>query len=894
MTIPPPPFREPPGSVLVRMLSRLVPRDSREEWVAEWRGELVAAAKQAVLRDEPATLTTVRLWRRCLGATTDALWLRHHHGEPIVLGTDLRQAARSLRHRPGYVAVVVLTLALGIGATTAVFSVVNGVLLRPLPLPHVERLVALEGQPTDGDLEKVNQWTSYPDYADLRDRTHSFEQLAARRRWQVTLTARDAEPARLNVTYTTANFVTATGLLPLLGRNFRVADAEPGAPAVALLSEQLWRGRFLGDRGVVGQQIQLDGVPTEIIGVLPGALQTIENGDLIQPIAAGPMESARGAHRLTVLGRLRDGVTIVQAESELRLVASQLEKQYPENNAKRSAKLLPMQAQLVGSAETSILVLFGAIVLLLLIACTNLAALFLTRAASREREMAVREALGASRAQLARQWGAESFLLTAAGGVFGVVVAWLGMRALLGAAPASLPRASEIGLDLPVLLFLGAVSVAVGLLFGVLPAVQRRRDGAFAALRSGGRSNTEGRRKRGMRSTLVVAEVALATVLAIGSALLVKNLYRMQHAPLSIRPDAVYTTQIQLPNTRYAQAGPDGGRRTLDFYRRLREEVAAIPGIHSVALAYQHPLAEGWTTSYHIAGGEHVAAGLEPEARVRPVSPGYFDAVGLRLLEGRDVTDRDRIDMPGVMVVNQAFARRHFPGRSAVGQAIEHGSPWWPGQPTHFEIVGVVADEPFLGIGRPADPATYFPHSQYPFNEMWLVVTSERSSASLYPDIRSRIWRIDPLLPVDPVVSLRGLMGDAVAEPTFNAVLLSLFAATALLLAAIGIYGVLSYTVSQRTAEIGLRMALGADRDLVRRQIVGQGLMLVGGGAVAGLAGAWALARVLESLLLGVSGRDPLSFLGVAVVLLAVAVLAAWLPAHRASRIEPVVALRAE
>ncbi|MES2305733.1 MAG: ABC transporter permease [Gemmatimonadota bacterium] len=894
MSTPPRVPRDPPGSALVRLLSWLVPHDCREEWLAEWHGELFATAQQGALRQEATTVTALRSWRRTLGATTDALWMRHHHGEPLVLGTDLRQAARSLRHRPGFVAVVVLTLALGIGGTTAVFSVVNGVLLRPLPIPHVKRLVALEGQPTDGDVEKVNRWTSYPDYVDLRDRTRSFDQLAARRSWQVTLTTRDAEPARLNVSYTTANFASALGLVPVLGRNFRMADAEPGAPAVALLSEQLWRGRFQSDRGIVGQRVLLDGVPTEVVGVLPGALRAIDDGDLVQPIARGPMEDARGAHRLTVVGQLREGVTIGQAEGEVRLVARQLEQQYPENNSKRSARLLPMQEQLVGPAETSILVLFGAIVLLLLIACTNLAALFITRAASREREMAVREALGANRTQLARQWAAESFLLTTAGAVSGVIVAWLGMHALLSAAPASLPRASEIGLDLPVLLFLAVVSCAAGLLFGILPAIQRRRDGAFGALRSSGRSSTEGRRKRGIRSALVVAEVALATVLAIGSALLVKNLYRMQHAPLSIQPDAVYTTQIQLPTTRYAQAGPDGGTRTLEFYRRLRDEVAAIPGIHSVAFAYQHPLSEGWTSSYHVTGGDVVAAGLEPEARIRPVTPGYFGAIGLKLLEGRDVTDRDRIGMPGVMVVNQSFARRHFPGKSAVGQAIDRGSPWWPGQPTHFEIVGVVADEPFLGIGRPADPAMYFPHAQFPFNEMWLVVTSERSAASLYPDIRSRIWRIDPLLPVDPIVSLRGLMGDAVAEPTFNAALLTLFAMTALLLAAIGIYGVLSYTVSQRTAEIGLRMALGADRDLVRRQVVGQGLVLVGGGAVAGLAGAWALARVLESLLLGVSGRDPLSFAIVAVLLVGVAVVAAWIPAHRASRIEPVVALRSE
>jgi putative ABC transport system permease protein len=389
----------------------------------------------------------------------------------------------------------------------------------------------------------------------------------------------------------------------------------------------------------------------------------------------------------------------------------------------------------------------------------------------------------------------------------------------------------------------------------------------------------------------VVAEVALATVLVVGAALLIKSFWTLQGAALPFRPDGVLVTHVQLPSTRYAS---DSAAPVLRFYERLQEEVAAIPGVREVSFAYEHPLGPGWTSSYTIAGRERPAPGTEPEARVRPVWPGYFRAIGLPLLRGRDVTERDVMSAPGVVVVNEAFVRRHFPGQDPVGQRLERGGQWWPGQPTSFEIVGVVADEPFLGVTTPAEPATYYPHAQFPMNEMWLVVRTGGDASELAPALRERIWRVDPELPVERLRTMRELLGASVAEPRFNAALLSIFALVALLLAAVGIYGVLSYTVAQRTGEIGVRIALGAARGRVVRQVVGQGVGVALVGIALGVAGAVGAGRLLESLLVGVSGQDPAVLGGVALLLALVALAAAWIPARRASRVEPVVALRAE
>jgi putative ABC transport system permease protein len=881
-----------PGLDIVRALAPLVPRARRDDWLAEWRGELAWGAHEAARRGESPPLVALRLRWRALGALTDALWLRRRHlGGHDVLGQDVRYAARALRRRPGFVAVVVLTLALGIGATTALFSVVNGVLLRPLHFPQAEQLVEIRGEPTDGDVERVGPGASYPDYLDFRAQSTRFAHLAAFRTWTVTLTAPEREPARLDVLYATASWFPTLGVRPLLGRALLPADEQPGAAPVVVLGHDLWQRRYGGDPRVIGRAMTLDGVPTTIVGVLPrDAHLDRAEAQLWQPIVPGPMERERGVHRLSLIGRLRPDATPEQARVELRAIARRLELAYPRDNVKRSATVRPLHDSVVGDARPALLLLFGAVTLVLLVGCANLASLFLARGASREREMAVRAALGAGRGRLLRQWMTESLMLTLGGGLAGLVVAWLGMRALLTFVPRSIPRAAEVTLDLPVLGFLLCVSVVAGVVFGALPALQLRRGAsASGALHGAGRTIGAGRSRARLRQALVVGEMTLATVLVVGAALLLKSFWQLHGAPLPVRAEGVSVTRLQLPTTSY-----DSAAKVARFYARLRDEAAALPGVRAAAVAYEHPLSEGWTSSYAIVGEPRPSEGERPEARVRPVSPGYFRAVGLALRRGRDFGPDDRMDTPGVVVVNEAFARRHFAGRDPIGRTIDRQSPWWPGQPTTFTIVGVVADEPFLGVGRAADPATYYPHAQFPMQDMWLVVHAEREAATLAPLLRERIWRLDPTLPVEEVTALPTLLGRALAEPRFNASLLSLFAGAALLLAAIGIYGILAYTVAQRTREIGVRLALGAARAQVVRQVVGQGLRVALAGVVLGTLGALALGRVLGALLQGVSGHDPLVLASVIAVLTTVAAAAAWLPARRASRIAPSIALRQE
>ena len=878
----------PPGLSVVRAVSWIVPDHLRDAWLAEWDGELTWAWREAHRRGESPAITHGRLLWRSLGASLDALWLLRRHGALNMIGLDLRYAARSLRRRPGFSAVVILTLALAIGATTAVFSVVDGVLLRPLAFHDPDRLVRVGNYPVDGNVEKVSGPAfSYPDFADVREQARSFEHLAAVRGWQVTLTAPGTEPARLRVAFVTPSLFATLGVRPVLGRGLLPEDAQPGAAPVALVGHELWQQRYGSSPDVVGSRVVLDGVPTTVVGVLPRDARLTTNTQLWQPLVPGPLERARGAHRLSVVGRLGPNVTLEQANAEARTIASRLEQQYPGENTNRGIRVEPLHESIVADARPGLLVLFGAVLLVLLIGCTNLASLFLARATAREREMAVRAALGAGEGRLVRQWMVESLLLSLAGGLAGLVVAWGGMRALLAFVPRTIPRADEITLGVPVLAFLFAVSVLTGLAFGALPALQRRGSASLAQLRDGARGATSGRGRRTLRHGLVVTEVALATVLVAGAALLIKDFWRLYGTRLPFTSEGLVVAQIQLPATRY-----DSAAKVLQFYDRLRAEIMEAPGVRSVSFAYEHPLSEGWTSSFSVAGRPPVAEGLRPEARVRPVWPGYFRTVGLPLVRGRDVADRDRFGAPGVVVVNQAFVRRHFPTEDPIGRTLNRGSPWWAGQPTQFTIVGVVADEPFLGLGREADPATYYPHGQFPMNDMWVIARVDGDAAALATALRERIWRVDPDLPIERISTLDDLIGTSVAAPRFNAALLSIFAVAALLLAAVGIYGVLSYTVTQRTGEIGVRMALGAERRQVVRDVVAQGTTLALLGATIGVAGALGLARVLRTLLVGVSAQDPAIFAAVPGTLILVAVLASWLPALRASRIQPVEALR--
>ena len=881
----------PPGSVIVAACATIVPSDRRAEWQAEWLGELAYA--WSVRRRGHDTPVSARgaLWLRALGAAPDAVWFRRHHGGDSMLSQDLRYALRTLVRWPGFSAVVILTLALGIGANAAIFSIVNAVLLRPLPYPSPERLVFVFGTPTDGDSAKVGRSSSYPDFADIRARSRSFAQLAAFSVRQTTVTGKQFEPGIVSGAPITASLFPMLGVSPLLGRTFSAEEDRPGAPPVVIVSNEFWQQRLGTNPNVIGSWISLNGTPATIVGVMPPRF-TFPGATAVWYPAGEPTDPGmRGQHSFTILGRLAPGVTMSTADREVAGIAKQLETEYPSDNAKRGARVQSMTEAIVGNVRPQLFVLLGAVALVLLIVCVNVANLFLARATARTREVAVRTALGAGSRRLARQFLTESFVVTTIGSVLALVVAYWGSKLLVSKAPTSIPRASEIGIDANVLLFLLGLAVVTALIFGVLPALQMSRGMPIASLREGGRGARGGLARRGLRQALVVSEVALAVVLVVGASLLVKSFWKMERVDPGFVPDRMLVVQIQLPQSRYG--GYADGDRVRAFYADVYRRVAARPEVQSVAVAMQHPLAPGWTSSFTIDGREPPPSGQEPESSIRPVMPGYFRAVGAKLLRGREIQESDGVGKPGVVVINEAFARLHFPNEDPIGRRILRGS-WWKGMPASYEIVGVVADERFNGPRAPADPATYFSLAQFTFNDNWLLVRTKTDAKAFVPTLRRIVWSMDRDLPLENVQTMNELLGDSVADSRFNTALLSLFAVVALLLAAIGIYGVLAYTVAQRTSEIGIRMALGAQRSSVLRLVVGNGVTLAIIGVAIGAAVALVATRSLEKLVFGVSTTDPGVFAFVALALTAVAATAAAIPALRASRVDPIEALRSE
>ena len=876
----PPPV---PGSAIVAWASMILPPEARPDWTAEWIGELHHYWKDAGRRNQSAPLARLLLMVRCLGAFSDAVMLRRRLGGPLMLANDLRYAIRTLVRRPGFSAVVVITLALGIGATTAIFSVVNAVLLRELPYAEPERLVNVRGVPTNGDASKVAAGSSWPDFLDLRSSAQSYSALAAADESERTLTGSGLEPSPVASAAVTPSFFATLGVAPAAGRGLTEGDATRASSRVVLVSEALWRTRFGGDRTRLGETLTLDGVPHTIIGVMPAGFDFPEGTSLWTAYIPQAEDLERGVHRLRVIGRLGEGIAREAAEREARSIFARLEAEHPATNALRSVVVEPLGASAVRGIRPTLLVMFGAVVLVLLIVCTNVASLFLARAASREREVALRIALGARRARIARQMLVESVLLSFVGGALGLAIALWGVEALVALAPGSIPRVNEIGVDRHVLAFALGLSMLTGLVFGAAPAIQLGRVNASGPLREGAPTLSGSRSAQRVRKALVVMEVALAMVLVIGAALLLESLARLQRVDPGFDPERVVVARLKLPVARYADSP-----RVLAYYERVRARVAAVPGVASVALAYEHPLSAGWTTSFTIVGRPQPPEGQEPEARMRPVSPGYFATAGVRLVRGRDITDHDRGDAPGVVIINQAFARTHFPDENPVGRRIERG-PWFGGT---YEIVGVIADERFLGLSLDADPATYFPHAQIPLNDMHVVMKTRGDPLPLVSLLRAEMRAVDPDIPIEDVRTMDDLVGGSLARPRFIGMLLGLFAAAALLLAAVGIYGVLSYTVAERTPEIGIRMALGARRAQVLRAVVGQGMALASIGIAVGGVVAALSTRVLGGLLFGVEPLDVTVFAGVAGILVTVAALAAWIPARSASLVDPMGAMR--
>jgi predicted permease len=785
------------------------------------------------------------------------------------LVSDLRFAVRSLRQRRGISLAVIATLGLGIGATSALFSVVYAVLLRPLPVADPERVVMVYQQ--DRITGTVREPSSVPDYYDLAARARSFETLGAFTSGPVTIGAKGVEPASVNATRVTHGLLRLLGTPPRLGRDFTVADDAPDGPKVVVLSDALWRSRFLADPGAVGRSVRLDDGLYTVVGVAPPGVELPGIAtDLWVPLQHGPASTPRTLHNVLVVGRLARGTSAASAGREVGRIGAQLEAEYPESNRGRGMAVETLTEVAVGGVRPALLLLLGAVTLLLLVACVNVASLLLAQSWGRAREFALRRTLGASTGRLARQFLLESLLLTGTAAVLGVLLTGWGLDLLIRLAPADLPRLSEVKAGNAVLVAALGLSVLTGVGFGLLPLAQAWRLDLHAALQGeGGRTASSGPARRRLRDALVVGEIALSALLVIGAGLLVRSLYNLRVVDPGFRSEQVMKLQFRLPASRYPQSFADypDWNAIIGLHRGILERTSELPGVRSAALAGYHPLDPGFTNSFVIEGRESEFA-QQPEIPVRPVSPGYFATLGIPLRRGRMLDARDVVGSPDVLLINQAAARRFFAGREPIGQRLA----FWGRSRT---IVGIVADEHFRGVAEDAPPAVYPPIAQV-------------------PAIREVVWSLDSQVALSDIEPLSHTLAASLARPRFTTLLLGGFAALGVVLACVGIHGVLSYAVTQRTRELGIRLALGAPRRRVLGQIVGQSLALTLVGIGIGLAGGLGLTRLLRSLLFGVAPTDPAVFAATAVSLAAVGLAASCLPARRASRVDPMIALRSE
>jgi putative ABC transport system permease protein len=801
---------------------------------------------------------------------------------------DLRFALRALRRHAGVSLAVVLTLTLGIGANTALFSVVRGVLLRQLPVADPSRTVMVYQHDRVSGTERER--FSVPDYYDLAERGRSFAGLAAFAGTPMTLGQDGADPVPVDATAVTGGFFTLLGRPPALGRGFAEAEDVPGGPKVAVLSDALWRGRFLADTTILGRTLRLDDGPYTVVGVAPPGLDLPgQTTDVWLPLQLGPTSTPRSQHNVTVIGRLSPGVSIADAGRAASAIGAQLEAEYPESNRGRGISVEAITDVVVGDVRPALMLLLGAVALLLLVACVNVASLLLAQGWARTREFALRRTLGASTFRLARQFLLENLLVTGVAGLLGVLVAIWGLELLLGLAPADLPRLDEVRVDGMVLAATVALTMTVGLVFGLVPLAQARRLDLHAAVQAeGGRSGSAGPRRRRLRDALVVAEVTASALLVIGAGLLLKSLHNLRAVDPGFRTEQVMKLDFRLPEARYPQSFSNypSWSEVTGFHAGLIDRITGLPGVLGVAVAAYHPLAPGSTSSFVIEGRENEYE-QQPEISIRPVSPGYFATMGVPLRRGRMLEPRDGVGAPDVLVVNEAAARRFFPGRDPVGQRIA----FWGRSRT---VVGVVANERFRGLGEAAPPAAYPPMAQVPMTTATLLVRTTAEPGTLVPVLREAVWSLDPELALSGIEPLDRTLSDSMARPRFTTVLLGVFAGLAVLLASVGIHGLLGYAVVQRTRELGIRLALGAPRRRLLGEVLGHGVALALLGVGLGLVGAFALTRLLQGLLFGVAPTDPTIFAATPVILAGVAVLASCLPARRATRVDPMIALRSE
>ena len=793
---------------------------------------------------------------------------------------DLRYTVRMLRKSPLFTLAVVLTVALAIGANTAIFSVVNAVMLRPLPYTQPDRLVWIAEK--NDKLQLPTFGASVLNYLSWKEQSHAFEPMGAFGFATFNLTGA-GDPEQLTGGTITPSLFPLLGIKPVLGRSFAADEDRPGSAKVAMIGEGLWKRRFGGDPSIIGRHLTLSGVDTTVVGIAPAALALLSNGDLWTPMTIDPGREIRLNHVILAVGRLRPGTTIEQAQAEMNVVAERVSQQYPETK-EWGVRLVDFYHFFVNpQLQTGLIVLLCAVGCVLLIASANVANLLLARAASRQKEIAVRTAIGASRGRLLRQLLVESLVLSSIGGAAGLLAALWGVDAINAVMPANLLPVPDVGVDATVLWFALALTVATGLLFGIEPAWHSAKTDLNEVLKQATRASS-GARPR-LRNGLAAAELALATILLIGAGLLAQSLLRLQHVNLGFQPDRMLTFQISLPRTKYP------GEKSSAFYRTLLDSLRATPGVRAAAASSGIPFGNGAYTQTPI-----VTTGpspLPPDTAIptdwRVVTPGFFQAMNIPLLRGRDFTDADApAGAPLAVVVSQTTAKRFWGDADPLGRSLHRQSDL----ARQYTVVGVVGDVRQAALSQES-PAIYYPTIGLTAS-MGIVVRTDPPPTSLLPVVRQKLQELDPALPMSSVRTMDEWVSNNAAQPRLNAILLTVFAAVAMLIAAVGIYGVLAYTVNQRTREIGLRMALGAPRAQVLRLVVREGMAVGATGIAVGLACALLLSRILASLVFDVPVRDPLTYLGVALMLAIVALAACVIPARKASRVDPMVALRCD
>jgi predicted permease len=811
--------------------------------------------------------------------------------------TDMRYAIRTLLKNPSLYIVAIFTLALGIGANTAIFSIINAVLLAPFPYSEPDKIVSIWESVQGNDKWRV----ASANYLDWKQMNTQFETMAAFGGSVLNLTG-SGEPEQLNGVHVTAEYFPLLGIKPIIGRTFLAHENEPGRNHVVILSENLWRNRFAGNTQIVGKTILLDGIQFEVIGVMPdgvypgwprtsGGIQFDQSYHQFWiPTGITPQfKMNRRSHVLGVIARLKSGVKITAAQAEMKTIGLNLQRKYSENKDE-GIVVVPFIDEIVGTARPALILLFATVRFVLMIACANVASLLLARLASRNREMSIRSALGASKSHLFAQFLQESLLIVFLGGAIGIWFASSTVKLIMKMIPQQIPRMNQINIDHRVLIFTIVICLLTSILFATVMAIRSMTSNLIGSLKQAERGSGESKTARRFQQTLVVFQLSLAALLVLGAGLLIRSFWQLQKVDPGFNPHNLLVAEMVLPNSRYAT-----WHQVNNFYSQLAEQIKTLPNVRSVAVAYDHPLESNWINSFGIENNSDPE--LEPGGRFIPVGPDYFKTAGIELPNGREFTNQDDPHHAGVVIVNEQLVRKYFSNQNPIGKFLRITPPrmiWGNDMPERFQIIGIVRDVKFLGLDSEVDPAFYIPAAQVAMTDMKLLVRTSQDPLTLVSAIRSATRTLDPDQPIARVSTMTAILDQTLAARRFNMVLMTLFGFVALILASSGVYGVFSYNVSLQTSEIGVRLALGARPRNILSMILSRGLILVLSGTSIGVAAALMLTRYLSSQLFGITATDVVSYVSVTVLLAVVALTACYIPARRAMRVDPVIALRYE